>query len=347
MEELDKSDKMFLDYLKKVSPGTPLRTVLDDIIRAGRGTTIVLDCPELTTIIEGGFKINCRFTPQKLFELCKMDGAIVVSSDLKKILYSNVLLIPDPSVYTSETGTRHKSAERTAKQANTFVIAVSERKRKTTLYFSKIRYYLRSLDELLRETTNNLQILEKQREIFDELVIKLNILEMSDLVSCGDVCKVLQRTEMILKISEVIKRNFTEMGKEGVILNMRFKELIKGVEKSKESILRDYANLSLKRVDSLISNLTFEGLSDLDSISRLVFEKSLEDSVSCKGYRFLSKLNLNEKEIFQLVNNFKSLNNLFMASQEDLDMVFKNRGEDLKKEIDNLREQVLSGKTIC
>ena len=118
----DLERKDFLDVLKIFSPGTAIRTALDDILRARMGALIVVDQEGLSSIIEGGFKVNCRFTPNRLFELCKMDGAIVVSSDLKKILYANVLLTPNPNIPTSETGTRHKSGERTAIQANTFVI---------------------------------------------------------------------------------------------------------------------------------------------------------------------------------------------------------------------------------
>src|SRR3989344_8424368 len=112
----EKESKNLVDYLKKVSPGTALRNVIEDLISANMGAIIVFDTCEVEKLIEGGFKINCRFTPSRLFELCKMDGAIIVSPDLKKILYSNVLLTPDNSVPTSETGTRHKAGERTAKQ---------------------------------------------------------------------------------------------------------------------------------------------------------------------------------------------------------------------------------------
>jgi len=197
-------EKSFMDFIKMISPGTPIRSVIDDLIRSDLGALIVLDTPYLheQNIPEGGFRINCRFTPQKLFELCKMDGAIILSPDLKRILYANVLLNPDTTIHTNETGTRHKAAERTAKQARTVVITVSERRKKTTLYHSTSRYYLKSSEEILREISSTLQILEKQRELFNEQISELNILEMSELVSVSDVCSLIQRPEMILKISE-------------------------------------------------------------------------------------------------------------------------------------------------
>ncbi len=342
-------EKSFIDFIKMVSPGTALRNVIDDLIRAGLGAMIVFDNKALyeQNILEGGFRINSRFTSQKLFELCKMDGAIVVSQDLKRILYANVLVTPSDAIHSVETGIRHRSAERTAKQAHTFVIAISERRKKTTLYFGASRYYLKTTDDLLRNISSTLQVLEKQKEILTERISSLNILEMSELVSVVDVCRVIQRTEMILKISESIKRSFTELGKEGSIMHMRYRELLRGVEKAESEVLRDYANFSLKRAKTLLSNLTFEGLLDIESIARLVFEKPLEESISPKGYRFLSHLTLSVKEISQIVRTFKNIENILKLDSVDFEPILKNRSMIIYEEIRRLREQVLSGKVVC
>jgi len=340
-------DKVFLDFIKKVAPGNALRVVINDLIRAELGALIVFDTPELHKVMEGGFRVNCRFSAQRLFELCKMDGAVVVSPDLRRILHANVLLTPDNTIHTSETGTRHKAAERTSKQMNTFALAVSERKKKTTLYHDKSKYVLKNTNELLSDVSSNLQVLEKQREIFDELTTKLNILEMSNLVSVSDVCKLIQRGEMILKISEAIKKYFTELGTEGNIMNMRYKELLKGVEKAESEVIRDYSMISLKKSRKLLFNLTFDGLLDLDTIARLVIERELEENISAKGYRFLSHLNLNEQEVSVLVDQFKRLDSIFDADIQSLEVNLKARAENIKIEINNLREQILSGKVVC
>ena len=339
----------FIDFIKLVSPGTPLRTVIDDLIRSDLGAMIVFESPELHTqnMIEGGFRINSRFTSQKLFELCKMDGAIILSNDLKRILHANVTMTPDSSIHSIETGTRHKAAERTAKQTHTFVIAISERRKKTTLYYGSARYYLKTTDELLRNISPTLQVLEKQKEILNEQISNLNILEMSELVSVSDVCKVIQRAEMILKISESIKRNFTELGKEGSIMNMRYRELLRGVEKADSEVLRDYANPSLKRSKTLLTNLTFEGIVDTESIARLIFEKPTEESITPKGFRFLSHLTLSAKEISQMTKTFRNLDNILKLDPADFEPLLKNRANTIYEEIRNLREQVLSGKVIC
>jgi len=336
-----------IDFLKKVAPGTALRTTVDDVLRSKLGALIVFDSPGLDTIVEGGFKVNCRFTSQKLFELCKMDGAVIVSPDLKRILYANVLLLPDSSILTNETGTRHKAGERTAKQFNTFVIAVSERKLKTTLYMPKAKYFLKDPGDLLREVSTALQVLEKQREIFNDLLGKLNILEMSELVSVSDVCAVIQRTEMILKISESIKRDFIELGKESNIMNMRYKELTRGINKIEEDIIRDYSHTTLKRSKTQLLNLNFDDLIDLNSISKIIApEKALEESIITKGFRFMSHLNLKEKDVSQIVKEFNSLNKIFEARPEDLEPLLKEEAGSVKAGIESLREKVLSGKLI-
>jgi len=342
-------ERNILDLVKLVSPGTPLRGVISDLARSNLGAMIVFDSDELhiQNIFEGGFKINCRFTAQKMFELCKMDGAIIVSQDLKRILYANVIMNPDIAIHSIETGTRHKAAERVAKQTGTFVIAVSERRKKTTLYAGQSRYYLKTADELVRSISSSLQVLEKQRENFDEHLINLNVLEMSEMVSVSDVCRVIQQSEMMLKITESVKRSFTELGKEGNIMRMRYRELIRGIEKAEDNLLRDYSIISLKKSRTLLSNITFDGLLDLESIARLILAKPLEESISPKGYRFLSHLTLSEKEIQSVVRQLKDLKGILEASSSDLELLLRNRANTIKEEIANLREQVLSGKVVC
>ena len=147
----EKEDWELVDILKILAPGTGLRVALNDILHANLGALIVLERPELYNIVEGGFRVNCRFSPQRLVELSKMDGAIIVSKDFKKIIYANVLLVPGIGVQTKETGTRHKAAERTAKQMETLCIAVSERRNRITIYYKEMRYELEASSEILRK----------------------------------------------------------------------------------------------------------------------------------------------------------------------------------------------------
>lgn len=339
-------EKLLLEHIRKVSPGTALRTVITDLIRADLGALIVFETPEIEKIVEGGFRVNCRFTPQRLFELCKMDGAIVVSSDLRRIIHANVLLIPDPTIPTNETGTRHKAAERTARQINTFVIAISERKKKTTLYLNNLKYYLRATEEVFRDISNTIQILEKQREIFDELLSKLNILEVSNMASIGDVCKIIQRAEIILRNSETLKKDFIEAGKEGNLMNIRFRELTKGIEKKEADIIRDYVKLSVKKTKTLLENLSFEGLLELESIARLIFERKLEETASPRGFRFMSELNLTEREATMLSNSYTNLSEMMNDGTNKMEEILKNNTINVKEGMNKLREKIVEGRIL-
>jgi diadenylate cyclase len=340
-------EKKMIDYLKKVSPGNPIRTVIDDLVRSDLGAMIVFETPELYSekLFEGGFKINCKFSPQRLFELAKMDGGIIVSNDLKRIVYANVLITPDNSILTTETGTRHKAAERCAKQANTFVITVSERRRKTSLYLENSKYFLKSSDQLLRDITANLQVLEEQRNSFNKLLSKLDILELSDMVAAIDVSRIIQKAEIMSRISEDIKSQIIELGIEGKIINMRFRELTINYEKIESEILRDYSKYSLKKSKVLLSSYSFEDLLDLESISKLLMEKELEEIIQPRGFRFLLRVDkLTDKEISLIVSKFRSLSKILDSQINEFEELLGNRADTIKQEIETEREQILSGK---
>jgi diadenylate cyclase len=335
------------EILKIVSPGSQLRVAIDDIVKAKRGALIVIMNNNFPPILEGGFKVNCRFTHQKLFELCKMDGAVILSEDLKKILYANVLLIADPSIPSGETGTRHKAAERAARQAKTMTIAISERKSTITLYYADTRYVLRNAEEILRRATETLQILEKQREIYDELLTNLNVLEVTGLVSVSDVCSILQRSEMITRISDTIKKNLVELGREGNIVKMRLRELTREMDKTEQFIMKDYTN-KLERTKELISAISFDDLIDTDGMSKLIFNRSSDENIQPRGYRFLKKTSLSEEDITSFILNFKNLNNLLNTGTEDLVKVLKDGdfAKQFQKDLSNLKEAIMVGKKI-
>lgn len=343
-EEIHKKPS-FIDVLGRLSPGKSLRIALDDILEGKSGALIVVDCPELRNIMDGGFRINCSFTSQKLAELAKMDGAIILSQDLKKILFANVLLVPDSKIQTNETGTRHKAAERTAKQTGTIVIAVSERRNKITLFYEDKKYILENSENLLRRATETLNILEKQREIFDEMIKNLNILEITKMVSVGDVCSVLQRIEVITKITETMKRYLTELGNQGVIIRMRVREMFKGLEHMEELILKDYSDKPLN-VKRILSTITFEGVIDTEILARSLFESQPDTEIESKGYRLLEKTNLTEREIKTLINSFGNLSGILNVGEEELGKILKAKSASFKKDFENLREQIVIGKKV-
>ncbi|MCK5043390.1 DNA integrity scanning diadenylate cyclase DisA [Candidatus Pacearchaeota archaeon] len=340
----DKDD--FINVLKMFSPGTSIRSALDDILRARMGALIAIDAPELSKILEGGFKVNCKFSSQKLVELAKMDGAIILSKDLKKILYANTLLFPSISISTKETGTRHKAAERTANQIKTIVIAVSERKNKITIYYKHVKYELEISSEVLRRAAETLQILEKQKDILNDIMININILEINNLVTISDVCEVLQRMEMIRRISDVVKRYLVELGKEGNIMSMRLKELTKNLNKERQMVLMDYFQSKYSHPDNILKNIDFDTLLEVSNLSKILFEEVHDKSIFPRGIRILSKTNLSSKDIKSLINNFKVFNQIFNAEVDSLMNVLKNKDvvNSLVQDLDVLKEKILIGK---
>ena len=302
----------------------------------------------MSKIFEGGFKLNVRFTSQKLIELSKMDGAIILSEDLKKILHANVLLAPDMGFSTKETGTRHKAAERTAKQFGTATIAISERRNKVTLYFAEKNHFLEETSEILRRAAETLQILEKQKDIFNDLLSHLNILEITGLTTMGDVCNLLQTLEIIRRISEKVKKYLIELGKEGTIVSMRLKELTKNLNKESESVLEDYFVQKASKIDEMLRNMNFDFLLDTSNILRMLFGELHDNEISSKGTRILGKTHLLEKDIKILLDNFKTLDKIFNIDEESLKPLFKNEDfiKSLLEELRAIKEKILMGKKI-
>lgn len=334
--------KDFLDVLRMVAPGTSLRVALDDFLNAKMGALIVLDNGNLGEIVEGGFLVKTKFSAQKLVELAKMDGAIILSRDAKEIIRANTMLFPDIFISTRETGTRHKSAERTAKQTKTVVIAVSERKNKISLYYEDYSYQLQRSSEVLRRASETLQILEKQRDLYDELLLNLNSLELRKHSTIRDVCLVLQRVEIMKRISDIVQRYLVELGKEGMIVGMRLKELMGGLQREEELILKDYFGANHSSSLEILEKMDFDFLLEPLNLSRLLFEELHDKNVSPKGIRLLSKTNLLERYVDLLIGNFENFSEILGANNEELLKVLESEAmvAFFREEIYTLKEKV-------
>jgi len=317
------------EILKTIAPGTLLRTGIEGIQKAKTGGLIVAYNDFVENIFEGGFKINARFTPQRLIELSKMDGAIVLSKDLKKILYSNVLLTPNNSIPSNETGTRHKAAERTAKQANTIVIAISQRRDEIALFYKGIKYILKDTNEIIRRATSILQILEKHREVFEENKSELDEEELRNKPKINKALLVIQRGMIILKLSEIMKGYAIELGAEGTIVKARLKELLQRVEKDVDEVIKDYSKIGFTKSKRILSVLSYDELLELENIKQCL-GLSEESDIFPKGHRVLEKTGIHEKDIGVLIKNFKNLNSILSLKKEDLIPFF---GEERANEI--------------
>ena len=205
---------MLMEILKLIAPGTPLREGLDNILKAKTGALIIVgDSKEVLDIVDGGFKIDENYTPSRLYELAKMDGAIVLSKDLKRILFANAQIIPSSKIPTEETGTRHKTAERTAKQTGELVISISQRRNIITVYKGDFRYTIEDTAKIVTRANQALQTLENYKRVFDTKLKVLNEYEFNDIVTLDNVITCIQRAEMVIKIAEQVKKSIIELRK--------------------------------------------------------------------------------------------------------------------------------------
>jgi len=332
------TEEEFFSILKMVSPGTNLRTSLDGALKAGKGALIVVENPEVLPIIDGGFRVNCRFTPQRLIELTKMDGAIVISKDLKRINHANVLLTPDNKIKSLETGTRHKAAERTAKQIGTLVIAISERKNEINLFYKNMKYNLKNTADVLRKANEHIQLLEKQRDLFDKHIEKLNSVEIKNHPNLHQALIVIQKGRLIQKIADDLKKYVIELGNEGTLIKTRLKELIAGIEKETNLVIKDYTNLDLKKSRILLDSLTYDELLDTENIFHILAFESSPHTVPIKGWRLLSKTSLQEADIAQVIKSAGSLGKAIHSNARDfIPILGEEKTSTFKQEIDRLK----------
>ncbi|MHB1488612.1 MAG: DNA integrity scanning diadenylate cyclase DisA [Acidimicrobiales bacterium] len=318
------------DALNLVAPGQPLREGLDRILQANKGGLIVVgDGPEVLSICSGGFLVDAEFTPQRLSELAKMDGAIILAGDMSRIARANVHLVPDPGVPTTETGTRHRTAERVARSIDVPVISVSEDMSIIAVYRHGAKHPLESTSRLVNRANQALQTLERYRDRLDLVSAALSALEVEDLVTVRDVANVLQRLEMVRRISAEIDGYLIELGEAGRLIGLQALELMGGVDDELRLVIQDYfqaeRGLPLEASLDLLGSLTTEALLDLKKVAtvlRIRAEDELDTGVQPRGYRLLSKVpRLPETVVERIVDRFSSLAKIMRATVDELDGV--------------------------
>jgi diadenylate cyclase len=326
-----RKDRTLLSALSLVSPGTQLRAGIDDIIRAQHGALIVAGEPsDLAFLFSGGMRLDLPLTSQLLYELAKMDGAIIVNGELTKLVYANVQLMPDPTIASAETGTRHRTAERVAKQTGALVVSISQQRETVTVFIGDQRYQLGEISDVLARTNQALATLETYRARLDQGLTRLTALEFQSAVVLDDVLVVLQRAEMTTRMASEIERNRVELGEEGRLIQMQLDELMEDVAREKTAVVYDYeisgetanAVAALERLGALAR----ERLAEFDEISVLLgYPKEanpLDANVSTRGYRVLQHIpRLPESIVRHLVRDFASLDAVIRASQRELEAV--------------------------
>lgn len=339
--------------LKLIAPGTPIREGLDNILKAKTGGLIVFgDSKDVMDLVDGGFYINEDYTSARLYELAKMDGAIVLSSDFKKILYANAQLIPSPEISTKETGTRHRTAERTAKQTKELVVSISQRRNVITIFKGELRYSIEDTSKVLTKTNQALQTLEKYKKVFDNKLSMLNEYEFNDIVTLDNVITAIQRAEMVMKIVNEVQSGIFELGTEGRLTGMQLEELIGDLENEELLIIKDYSISSKKRRTSKkvleeIMNLDYEELMQQQIIAKILgyelFDTYEEVAVYTRGYRILNKIPRVPTNIVEnLVKSFKSFQHILEADIPALDAVEgigEIRARTIKQSLRRMQEQ--------
>ncbi|MEL7157428.1 MAG: DNA integrity scanning diadenylate cyclase DisA [Actinomycetota bacterium] len=320
-----------LRAMAQVAPGSPLREGLDRILLSGRGALIVIgDGPEVLNICSGGFLLDAAFTPQRLSELAKMDGAIILAGDASRIARANVHLVPNPNVPTSETGTRHRTAERVARSLHLPTVAVSESRKEIQVYLGDQVHPLSSASRLLERSNQAIQTLERYRARLDTVSQNLSTLEVEDLVTLRDVVEVMQRTEMVMRISAEIERNLVELGSDGRLVRLQMEELMAGVEEDRQLLVKDYVTGGPDRAnaDGTIESLTRlddDALFNHDRLAELLGlgpALDLDGNVEPRGYRLLSKLpRVNHGVVERVIERFGTLSRVLRATAQELEAV--------------------------
>ncbi len=333
MASIDRSDDSLRATLAAVAPGTALRDGLERILRGGTGALIVLGWDKVVdSLCDGGFVLDVEFSSTRLRELAKMDGAIAVDRDLNKIVRAAVQMMPDPSIPTGESGTRHRTADRVNKQTDLPVISVSQSMSIIAIYVAGRRYVLEDSTAILSRANQALATLERYKLRLDEVSGTLSALEIEDLVTVRDVCAVAQRLEMVRRIAGEIEGYVVELGTDGRLLTLQLDELIAGVDPDRDLIARDYLPAPTARrtrtvADVLkdLDDLTATDLLDLGGVARALGHsggEGLDVAASPRGYRLLARVpRLPGLVVDRLVEHFVSLQKLLAAGIDDLQAV--------------------------
>jgi len=347
-------EEQLIRALKMVAPGTTIRQAIDNIVRARNGALLVFaDEMEASPMISGGIDIDIEVAPMILYELSKMDGAILLDPKGEHIIHANVQLMPDADIVSQETGTRHRTAERVAKQIGALCISISAARDVVTIYVGDVRYIMEQPRVILDKANQALQTLERFKSRLSQVTTSLAALEFEDAVTLHDVLNVLQRTEMVLVIVQEIERYIIELGDEGRLVRLQLGELLVDVREDREAVLADYLpDLSQENINKASAALGAMKSQELLSLARMgkilgykTDANTLERHLSPRGYRMLRKIpRLPRRSIESILKCCGNLQGVIDASVEDLaalEGMNVTRARDVKEGLTRLQEMNL------
>ena len=355
----ERQDPRLLRAIDAVAPGTQLREGLDNIIYARTGGLIVVgETEELAFMLSGGINLDIDYSPAMLYQVAKMDGAILINPDATRITWANVQMMPDPTIHSAETGTRHRTAERISKQVDALVIAISQRREVVSLYLDGIKYILQDIPSVLAKSNQALATLDKYRARLDEVSQRLTRVEFNGTAVLFDVLAVLQRSELVSRMAIEVERYVVELGTEGRLIEMQLEESMVGVKSERLALLRDYAvddsDEAIETMSREIAGLDHQDLLDFGRLAEILgFDRkmnTLDFSVEPRGYRVLGEIpRLPKLAIQKLVMQFGSLEEIMDASDaelESVDGVGPARTNEIREGIRRQQGAVLSEQTL-
>ena len=336
--------------LTQLLPGEPLRIGVDLIADKKSGALIVIgSSAKLEKISSGGVDlINCEYSPEMLSELAKMDGAIIVDELVTKILKANVHLNPSDTLNTTQTGTRHRTAERTAEETNLTVITVSEESSLVKVFTNSDTTELEEPSVILGRVNESLQSVDRMRRRFDDAVAELGELEIENSLSNQQVLEVIQRGELLTRLAKQVRSEALRLGGEAGLVLIQIDSLESGVTSTLNLVLKDhlpakkYRNIA-KAIDE-ISRQSYEELNDINYLGSVLGKLPLDDLSISKGYRVLARLpNLPENLHDSIIQKFKTLPKLLSASPEQLyeiEGIGRGRAQQLRNYFDTLLKNI-------
>jgi diadenylate cyclase len=340
-----------IEAIARLSPGTALRQGIDDVIRSHGGALIVIGDPdELAFLYSGGIRIGQPFTPQLLYELSKMDGAIVVDAAIARLAYANVQLMPDPTIPSDETGTRHRTAERVAKQTGALVVSISQQRETVTVFLGDARHQLDPIATVLAKANQGLAALETYIKRLEQVLTRLTALEFQNAVVLDDVLVVLQRAEMTSRMVREVERDCVELGSEGRLILAQLEELSGTLPQQAAAVVADYqSGVEPEAALEQLAALPYESLLEAETLQELLgFPSSatpIETVVSPRGYRALAQIpRIPSNVIRRVVSELEGLDAIARASLrelEALDGVSAMRAREIKEGLRRLQEHNL------
>src|SRR5213596_3025815 len=331
VHDLERQEPRLVKALEMVAPGTALREGIDNILHAHTGGLIIIGDPEeLSFLFSGGIKLELDYTPAFLYQVAKMDGAIILNANATKITMANVQLMPDPTILSHETGTRHRTAERVSKQTEALVIAISQRRDVVSVYVEGTKYILQEIPAVLAKANQGLATLDKYRARLDQVSNRLTVLEFEGGSVLYDALAVLQRAELVTRMAVEVERYIVELGTEGRLIEMQLEETMVGVAADKAALIRDYSvedtEENLTMTTASIARLPHQDLLDFGRLAELLgYDRkvsTLDFPVSPRGYRVLGRIPRLPKLVVQrIIQEFGGLEEVLAASDDDLEAV--------------------------